>query len=43
MKFKIKILVKRKMKRWSQGKGPLSKEQLDFIDKMFLQEYYTRR
>ncbi len=29
------------MRRWSQGKGPLNKEQLDFLDKKFMEAYWT--
>ena len=41
MRLKIGFLVRRKMRRWSQGKGPLSKEQLDCLDRAILKEYWT--
>ena len=34
--MKLRFLVRRKKKRWSQGKGPLTKEQLLHIDKMLI-------
>lgn len=41
MKLKIRFLVRRKMRRWSEGKGPLTKEQIEYLDKKFLEAYYN--
>jgi len=41
MKFKLKFLVRRKKRRWGEGKGPLTKEQLDYLDKCVHQAYWT--
>ena len=42
MRIKLKFLVRRKMKRWSEGKGPLNKEQLDCLDKHVKEEFLRR-
>lgn len=40
MKLKIGFLVRRKIRRWSEGKGPLTKEQLDCLDTHVLATFY---
>ena len=41
MRLKLAFLVRRKIRRWSRGKGPLNKEQLEYLDKAVLNEYYN--
>ncbi len=33
MRLKLAFLVRRKIRRWFEGKGPLTKEQLNCLDK----------